>query len=334
MSSKRKRKYFEDEIFSLKDAKELILKIKMLDGVTDLTLRAYKLLFNDFEKFFGNDVDVKSLTVDDARDYIFWQLHEKEPYSNSSRRNKKGEKGVSIRTANNYLILAQSVFNVLEKEGITFNIFSSIKKIKEHEKMIETLTTDEINKLFRTFNKKNYVEFRNYVACHLMLDAYSRVSETLNIRRSDIDFKRKSVTFKRTKNKKIRTVPLSNETLKLLRELIKENEDFDSEYVFLTIFGEPLDDATFRKNLYEVAERAEIKKNVYPHIFRHTASKMFIEQGGSIRILQTILGHASVETTERYAHVLDQTIENYHEHFSPIKKLKKKSKTRTSRQRR
>ena len=62
----------------------------------------------------------------------------------------------------------------------------------------------------------------------MLLDAFSRVSETINIKIKDIDFDKKAVTFKRTKGRKVRTVPLSNESLKLLEELIQENEDTDS----------------------------------------------------------------------------------------------------------
>lgn len=279
-----------------------MIKIKQIEGVADETINAYHRLFNDFDKFFGEGTDVTKLTEDDAIDYVHWQLNEKTPYEFSSRQDLKHEKGVSVKTANSYLIMAKSAFNVLNQRGITDHIFKDIKTIKEHEKQIDTLTVNEINKLFKEFDKTLYTEFRDYVICNVLLDGFARIGETLEVRVDDIDFDKKAITFKRTKGKRIRTVPLSNQTLKLLEELIEENEEFDTDYVFLTIFGEQLDTDTFRKRLDDIAERAEIKTNVYPHIFRHTASKMFIEQGGNLRVLQLILGHASVETTQRYAH--------------------------------
>src|SRR5699024_10975487 len=322
--------------FTLKEARELVIKIKKLDGMADSTILTYHRVFNDLEQYFKSDkIDVKSLTVNDARDYVSYQLHEKTPYKNSSRQDYANTKGISISTTNHYIIMCRAIFNVLEQEEIIENnIFKKVNIIKQDEEEIETLTIDELKRLFKTFDKRNYVDFRNLVACHVMLDAFSRVSETLSIKHSDIDLKKGAITFKRTKGRKIRTVPISRETLRLIKELIRENEVFDTDYVFLTIFGEQLDSDTFRKDLYRAADKADIKKNVYPHLLRHTASKMFMEDGGNIRVLQLILGHASVETTERYAHVLDSTVADIHENYSPISRLKKRSKTRTSRVRR
>ncbi|WP_169714073.1 tyrosine-type recombinase/integrase [Domibacillus enclensis] len=68
------------------------------------------------------------------------------------------------------------------------------------------------------------------------------------------------------------------------------------------------------------------------HLFRHTASKLFLERGGSMRVLQKILGHRDIQTTMIYSHVFDLTIKNQHEQFSPIKHLDEKQgyKTRTN----
>lgn len=326
----RKRK-FNKKIYTFDEAEKIVINIKQLDGLSEETLKAYYRIFIDFKKYWGSEIDLSTLTISDARNYVKWNLYEKTPYKNSSRQDLSHKKGVSIKTTNSYIIMAKSVFNLLEKEGISDNIFKDIKKVKEHEKPIETLSVTEINTLFKAFDKRNYVDFRDYVICHFMLDAFSRIGETVNVQKSDINFESRSVIFKQTKGKKIRTVPLSIETIRLLEELIQENEDSDSEFVFLNIFGNKVNDDTVRKNIYKVAKRSGVITNIHPHIFRHTASRMYIEQGGNLRVLQLILGHASSETTERYAHVLDSTIEEYHKEFSPIKQLKKKAKTKTSR---
>jgi integrase/recombinase XerD len=53
------------------------LKIKKLEGCTESTLRNYEKVFNDFDRFFGEKTNVKTLTVDDARNFMYWQLNEK-----------------------------------------------------------------------------------------------------------------------------------------------------------------------------------------------------------------------------------------------------------------
>lgn len=152
------------KVYTFKEARKLAIKIKEFEGLSKYSIKAYNRVFNDLDKFFGKETDATKLTIDDARDYIYWQLHEKTPYQKSSRQDFKNQKGVSINTANNYLILAQAVFNVFEKEGITYNIFKPVKQIKEHEEVVETLSVDEINQLFKTFDKRAYTEFRGYVA--------------------------------------------------------------------------------------------------------------------------------------------------------------------------
>jgi len=328
----KKRRATNIDKFTLRDAKELVIKIKQLENLSEQTIKSYKRIFIDLAKFFTFDVDVKQITQQDVRAYINWNLHEKILYENSSR--VKNEKGVSVSTLNNYLIVCRAIFNVLlDEQLVTENVFKKIPYLKEDEEVIETLTIDEINKLFNSFDKRSYVQFRNYVACHVMLDCFSRITETLNLRVDDIDFDKNSVTFKRTKGRKIRSVPLSLKTKRLLKELIKENEVFDSDYLFVTIHGNKLNDSTLRKNLKDVAEKSGITKRIHSHIFRHTASKFFLENRGSIRVLQLLLGHASITTTERYAHVLNVTINEQHQEFSVVNKLTRVSKTRTNRKR-
>src|SRR5699024_3430248 len=260
----KKRRATNIDKFTLRDAKELVIKIKQLENLSEQTIKSYKRIFIDLAKFFTFDVDVKQITQQDVRAYINWNLHEKILYENSSR--VKNEKGVSVSTLNNYLIVCRAIFNVLlDEQLVTENVFKKIPYLKEDEEVIETLTIDEINKLFNSFDKRSYVQFRNYVACHVMLDCFSRITETLNLRVDDIDFDKNSVTFKRTKGRKIRSVPLSLKTKRLLKELIKENEVFDSDYLFVTIHGNKLNDSTLRKNLKDVAEKSGITKRIHSH---------------------------------------------------------------------
>lgn len=326
---KKTRKYStprQKRTYSIDDARNVVIKLKELEGVSKHTIEGYVKFWNDMDRFFDEKMNVADLTVDDARDFIHWQLHEKTPFLKANRLDDT-KKGISVSSVNTYLTYAKSSFKILEQEGITTNIFAPINKIKNREKKIETLSVEEINKLFRTMDKSIYTEFRDYVACHVMLDSFGRIDEVLSVKKSDIDFEHKSITFQRTKNRRIRTIPLTNQSLKL----IEETEDFNSEYLFLSVFGTRLRPDTFRKHLREIVKRSGIDKRIHPHLFRHTASKMFLEQNGSLRVLQSILDHADSSTTARYAHVLDDTIKAQHKQFTPINLLKKKAKTRTNR---
>jgi integrase/recombinase XerD len=329
--TKKYTRNHSDKPFTIDDARNFVLKVKKLEGCTESTLRNYEKVFNDFDRFFGEKTNIKTLTVDDARNFMYWQLNEKTQYLNQPTwKNKK--KGVSVNTANMCLNFAKGVFRVLKDENIVEeNIFQNIRRIKDSEKKIETLTPQEISRLLRSLDLKLYAEFRTYVMIHVLLDTFRRIGEVLSLTWEDVDFEHQCITFKNTKNKKTRIVPISKKTVKLLQEWYDEIEEFDSEYVFLTNTGTPLDANTFRKNLYRYTKRAGIKKRVHPHLFRHSASEMFLRQNCSIRVLQKILGHSDLAVTSRYAHVLDSTIREQHQQFSPLNLIEEKEKRKIKR---
>ncbi|MED0665299.1 tyrosine-type recombinase/integrase [Bacillus badius] len=331
----RKTKYFsgESKIKTVDDARNITLKIKQLEGVTQNTIFQYEKIFNDFDRFFGEKTDINSLSEYDAREFVHWQLNDKIQFLNHKYRKTK-PKGVSVSTVNTYIQYSKAIFTVLVNEGIVENnIFEHINHIKKKEKKIETLSIEEVNKFLRSLNKGWYSQFRMYVLIHVLLDSFGRINEVLTIRKEDIDFDRHAITFQNTKSGKVRIVPITKKTVKLLEELVEETEDFKSEYVFLTNHGNPLTPNAARKHLTELTSGAGMKRITGFHIFRHTASEMFLRQNGSIRVLQKILGHAEISTTSIYAHVLDKTVRQQHEQFSPLNLIdeKERRKTKTNR---
>ncbi len=319
----RKRKYL-----NVDDARDYVIKIKQLEGLTKASLANYEKVFNDFDRYFGEETPINSLTVDDARGFVNWQLNEKTQFLKSKHRKEK-KKGVSVNSANTYIRYAKTIFTTLQEEGrADENIFENINLIKQKSKRIETLTLEEIRKLFRALDKTRFVDFQSYVLLHVLLDSFGRIEETLSVKKSDVDFKHCTITFNNTKNGRFRILPLTKKTLKLIAELIEESEDFHSEYLFVSTHGTRLRPDTFRKRLREAVQRAGINKRIHPHLFRHSSSRMFLEESnGNIRVLQKILDHSDVSTTSRYAHVLDKTIEEQHRQFSPINLLTERRKS-------
>ncbi len=329
--TKRHTKH-NQKVFTVDDAREMVIKIKKLEGLTPSSIQNYEKLFNDFDQFFGEKSDITSLTTEDARNFIFWQLHNKIQFKNHKyRKNKKV--GVSITSANLYLTFGKGAFTVLVNEDVVEkNIFHGINNIKQNEKKIETLSIEEIKKLLKSLNKEIYSEFRLFCFLNLALDSFGRINEILSLRKSDIDFECHTLTFTQTKNRRVRMLPLSKKTINLIVELIKENEDFgDTDYIFLTNHGKPLRPDTLRKHLREVVLRLGIDKRIHPHLFRHSASELFLRQNGSIRVLQKILDHHSPVVTMRYAHVLDETVKKQHEQFSPLNLIDEVERRKTRR---
>jgi integrase/recombinase XerD len=320
------------KVFTVDDAREIVIKIKQLEGLSPNSIVNYEKLFNDFDQFFGEKSDITSLTNEDARNFIYWQLHNKIQFKNHKYRKDK-KIGVSISSVNTYLAHAKGAFTVLvNEEVVQKNIFLGMSNIKQKEKKIETLSVEEIKKILRSLDKRKYSHFRLHVFLNTAMDSFGRIQEILSLRHSDIDFNCHSITFQNTKSGKVRIVPLSKKTIRLLKELISENEEFDSDYIFLSNHGKPLTPGTLRKHLRTVVEHLGIEKRIHPHIFRKTSSRMFLEQNGSIKVLQQILGHGDLSTTSKfYASVLDETIKKQHEQYSPLNLIDEVEKRKTRR---
>ncbi|MED2489224.1 MULTISPECIES: tyrosine-type recombinase/integrase [Bacillus cereus group] len=107
-----------------------------------------------------------------------------------------------------------------------------------------------------------------------------------------------------------------------MKDLIKENEEFETDYVFVKNDGEQIDRNHFRKRLRKYVEETGIIKRVHPHLFRHTCTTMFLEAGGDIRHLQILLGYTDLRMLLiRYTHLSKQALLNQHDKFSPLNPL-------------
>lgn len=127
------------------------------------------------------------------------------------------------------------------------------------------------------------------------------------------------------KNRKSRTVPIQRRTAKLLSELLKETQEFDSDFVFLANYGERMTPNSFRNRLRRnYIKQAGIKKIVHPHLFRHTAATMFLESSGDIRHLQMLLGHSDLKMVMRYTHLSNKALIDQHGKHSAMNQVANK----------
>jgi integrase/recombinase XerD len=233
--------------------------------------------------------------------------------------------GLAPASINTRLKTLRVLFKCLFDEGlITHNPMEGVKNVDEPLEEIIVLTADELKRLLSVPNNRLYADFRDYVLMNLLLDGMMRISEALGLRIKDFDFTAKSVTIPApiAKNRKARILPLKNSTVKLIKELVEENRaDFDSDYIFLANYGEPLTRSHFRNRLIDFANRAGIEKKVHPHLFRHTAATLFLESGGDVRHLQLLLGHSDLRMVIRYTHLSNEALTRQHDQYSAINQV-------------
>ncbi|MFP3875709.1 tyrosine-type recombinase/integrase [Bacillus paralicheniformis] len=301
----------------------------------DRYMRACRYLL-EYAKMVGLDDDIRDIDVDFARGFVSWLLHERVKFDGHKfKKDEHKTPGLSPKSVNDYIKTMRTFFRFCIKAGSTSeNPFEDTKLVTDPEEMVNILSPDEMRKLLSVPDQRSYVGFRDYVALTCLIDSMTRVGEILSLTEANVDFSSDTVYLSAwdVKTRKGRFVPLEKRTMNLLKELIKENEDFDSDYVFLTNYGEKMTTNHFRQRLNTYAEKAGIKKRVHPHLIRHTGATMFLEDGGDIRHLQALLGHADMRMVKRYTHLSKQSLKAQHKKHSPLAqitgKLNKERKTR------
>ncbi|MCR4352133.1 tyrosine-type recombinase/integrase [Bacillus pumilus] len=199
--------------------------------------------------------------------------------------------------------------------------------------MVNILSPDELRRLLSAPDQRTFVGFRDYVIMTFLVDSMARIGEILSLTKENVDYASSTVYFSAwdVKTRQGRFVPLERKTMNLIKELLIENEDFESPFVFLSNYGEQLETNHFRKQLNRYAEQVGITKKVHPHLFRHTGATMYLENGGDIRHLQAMLGHRDMRMVKRYTHLSKSSLKEQHSKHSPLvqitEKLNKERKT-------
>lgn len=190
-----------------------------------------------------------------------------------------------------------SFSNILKKDPT-----AGIKRPKRERKLPTVLSKQEIRKLLNSIeNKKTKLMMAMLYACGF------RVSELINLKIEDLDFEEKIGHVRQGKGRKDRMFNISSFLFKPLKIQIEQQEQNNHEFLFTGPKGK-LTDRNIQKLLKKATEKAGIKKNVHPHTLRHSFATHLLEDGTDIRLIQELLGHSDLSTTQLYAHVSSEQI--------------------------
>lgn len=152
-----------------------------------------------------------------------------------------------------------------------------------------------------TSNVKHKLILKTLYGCGL------RVSELVNLKKENFNFNEEIVHIKLAKGRKDRFVKIPNS---LKTELKKYVELTNSDIVFEANRGGKLTTKTIQLIVENAARKANITKEVYPHLLRHSFATHLLEQGTDLRIIQKLLGHSDIKTTQLYTQISQQSIKN------------------------
>ena len=186
----------------------------------------------------------------------------------------------------------------------------------------DVLSVEEIDRIFAAIDLSNPFGQRNRAILEILYACGLRVSELINLKRSNVFFEEHFLTVVGKGNKE-RLVPMGEDAMKHLRfyldneraKLKNVKQGFD-DFVFINMRGKPMNRTWIFLIIKDLCVAAGIKKNVSPHTFRHSFATHLIEGGADLKVVQDLLGHESITTTEVYTHLdtayLRETIMMFH----------------------
>ncbi len=251
--------------------------------------------------------DILTLNSDDIRNYLL----------NSD---------ATAKTKAHYL----SVFNSFYKymvfnKKINNNPCEGIKTPKLEKRLPKYLTDDEINKLLDIRLIKP-IDYRNKAMLEVLYATGIRISELTNLEFNQIDLNDCTIRVL-GKGKKDRIVPLGNMAIHYLTLYIEEYRKFllktkTSNYVFINKDGNKISRQGFFKILKQIAKTSGIEKEISPHTLRHSFATHLLNNGADLRVIQELLGHENLVTTEIYSHLSNKKIEDDYDHHPRAHKEK------------
>ncbi len=194
---------------------------------------------------------------------------------------------------------------------INNDIFSNISLRKGERKLPTVLSVDEVYQLL-TIDVKDFDTLRNRLLYSLLYDTGLRISEALNLDVRDINLNKNSFSVF-GKGKKQRIVFYTDRTKQLLKEYIDIKNKLqieknisikeDRDRLFVTNLGKHLSISSVESIFEKQRVKFGWQKNFTPHVLRHSYATHLLNNGASIRMVQQMLGHSSLSTTQIYTHV-------------------------------
>lgn len=227
---------------------------------------------------------------------------------------------LSTRTITHNLSSLKSFYNYLERiELIAINPVNEIDRPKLEQKIPTYLTLEEVSKLL-DIKIENEFNARDKAILELLYSSGIRISELTNMELSNIDLDECLIRIM-GKGSKERIVPLGDYAINALSNYINNYRQLlnkkHSSYIFLNNRGDKLSRQFIFKTIKNECIKKGIKKNVSPHTLRHTFATHLLKNGADLRIIQELLGHENLSTTQIYTHLTNDKLKSDYEEFYP-----------------
>jgi integrase/recombinase XerC len=264
--------------------------IRYLDverAVSAHTLRAYRKDLKDFFEYVKTEPD--KIDMIDVRGFIAEQI----------------KKGLNKTTVSRRLASIRSFFKFLCREGyIKSNPAKLVPNPKIPKLLPRFLSVDDVFSLVEKPEGIGFIPVRDKAILELLYSSGLRVSELSGLNIDDLNIKGNLIKI-RGKGKKERIVPVGSKAIDAIKSYMIDRMLLKSKdrALFLNRMGTRLTDRGVRRIVVKYAKALTISGQIGPHTLRHTFATHLLQGGADLRVIQELLGHSSLSTTQKYTHL-------------------------------
>lgn len=280
--------------------------VRIDQRLSKATITSYRYELNRYLEFLKKQGinNQKDITVSDIKQFI------------------SSDNSLTAKTIAHRLTVIKNFHQFMVKTNmLNIDITSNFEGPKIGKKLPDTLSVEEVDDLLNI--KLNTVyDYRNKAILELLYATGLRISECLNLTFNDISFESNTIRII-GKGNKTRIVPIGDIAIDYLNKYLERRTEINkkrSDYIFLNPRGERLSRVGFFKNLNKIITEKNIKKKITPHTLRHSFATHMIEGGADLRVVQELLGHSDISTTNIYTHISNKKVNDDYKAYHPQRK--------------
>ncbi len=291
-----------------KDIKSFLNFISLEKGLSENTKQSYEFDLIKFAEFLQNkDIEFKNINFKDLTEYF----------------NLLSDLGLSSTTRSRYISSLRTFYKYLQGiNKIEVNFAENLDLPKKARELPDTLTVEDISQIIESIDTKDKYDLRDRAMLELLYSCGLRVSELINVKIKDIYFEEQYIRVF-GKGSKERIIPYGEKAAIILEKYLSESRAYfykpekSENYMFLNIKGSKLSRMGVWKIIQKRSSVLTKEIHVHPHLFRHSFATHLIEGGADLRIVQELLGHSDISTTQIYTHLDKEHIFEVHRFFHP-----------------
>lgn len=286
---------------TVKDScEEFLLYLATVKGMTENTVQSYGEDYKKLNEFLGPDTEIDKVSLQDLRFCVGSLSAQK----------------FSVATINRFIASLRALFSYSQKFGrLKVNPALEIKTLKAPKHLPNFMTGTEVDALCDAPQKNELLwASRDKAIFEMLYSSGCRVAELASLKLGDFSAGGKSAVVK-GKGKKDRIVYFEDDALAALKDYLAERKALllrlkvpGQKALFVNKKGGQLSTRGIRWIVSRYSGPEGTNRHVSPHAFRHTFATSMLSSGADVRVVQEMLGHASISTTQRYTHVTTQQL--------------------------